>query len=214
MTLLIEATRIRSLGQTGRVNIPTNAQVIDATGKYLIPGLWDMHLHLTISKASALPALVANGVTGVRDLGGLLRELEDWRVRIDSGSIIGPRILRSGPVLNGREFGVHQIPVTNGSEARGAVRALYKSGVDCIKVHRAISREAYFAAIDECRKLRIPLGWTCSEHRHARGGLGRWAGFHRTHRNSPGWHLRRSEQGHLFPPGPRSIHPALRQRPL
>jgi imidazolonepropionase-like amidohydrolase len=157
MTLVTEDQRIVSLGKYGTVAIPPNAQVIEAKDKFVIPGLWDMHVHLSWTKASALPALVANGVTGVRDLGGLLRELDEWRVRIESGLLIGPRIVRSGPVLNGRQFAFHQFAVTNQSEARGAVRALHKAGVDFVKVHRAISREAYFGAVDECKKLGLPL---------------------------------------------------------
>jgi len=155
--LVIEGSRIAAVEEEGRGEVPANALLIDAAGKYVIPGLWDMHIHLYATKASALPALVANGVTGVRDLGGLLREIDEWRVRIDSGSMIGPRIVRCGPMLNGREFGIQQIAVMNESEARGAVRALQRSGVDFVKVHRAISREAYFGALAECRKLGIPL---------------------------------------------------------
>lgn len=157
MTLIVDGKRITALGKDGSVPLPTNAQVIEATGKVVIPGLWDMHVHLSYTKASALPALVANGVTGVRDMGGLLRELDEWRVKIESGVMVGPRIVRSGPVLNGRQFGFQQFAVMNESEARGAVRALHKAGVDCIKVHRAISRAAYFGAVDECKKLELPL---------------------------------------------------------
>jgi imidazolonepropionase-like amidohydrolase len=90
-------------------------------------------------------------------MGGLLRELDEWRVKIEAGVLVGPRIIRAGPVLNGRQFGFQQFVVTNESEARGAVRALQKAGVDCIKVHRAITREAYFGALDECKKLKLPL---------------------------------------------------------
>ncbi len=157
MTLVIDGNRITALGKDENVTIPTNAHVIDAKENCVIPGLWDMHVHLSWTKASALPALVANGVTGVRDLGGLLRELDEWRVKIDSGVMVGPRIVRSGPVLNGRQFAFHQFAVMDESEAQGAVRALHKAGVDCIKVHRAISREAYFGAVDECKKLGLPL---------------------------------------------------------
>jgi hypothetical protein len=64
MTLVIEGRTIRSLGKHDGVNIPANARVIEAKGKFIIPGLWDMHVHLSFTKASALPALVANGVTG------------------------------------------------------------------------------------------------------------------------------------------------------
>jgi len=156
-TVVIEGNRIVTVVPDQRVDVPTNALLIDAAGKYVIPGLWDMHIHLFSTKGSALPALVANGVTGIRDLGGLLREIEDWRVRIESGSMTGPRIVRCGPMLNGRQFGIQQIAVMNESEARGAVRALQRSGVDFIKVHRAISRDAYFGALAECRKLGIPL---------------------------------------------------------
>lgn len=156
-TVVIEGNRIVAVDPDQRLDFPTNALSINAAGKYVIPGLWDMHFHLFSTKGSALPALVANGVTGIRDLGGLFREIEDWRVRIESGSMIGPRIVRCGPMLNGRQFGIQQIAVMNESEARGAVRALQRSGVDFIKVHRAISRDAYFGALAECRKLEIPL---------------------------------------------------------
>jgi imidazolonepropionase-like amidohydrolase len=157
MSVALQGEKIFVIGKNGRVDFPTNAQVIDGTGKFLIPGLWDMHVHLSYTKSSALPALVANGVTGVRDLGGMLREVDEWRVKIESGALIGPRIVRAGPVLNARAFAFHQFGVVNESEARGAVRALHKAGVDCIKVHRAISREAYFGVADECRKLGLPL---------------------------------------------------------
>lgn len=157
MTLVIEGDRIVRLGKDGEIKPPDGARVIDASGKYLIPGLWDMHVHLSWTKSSAIPALLANGVTGVRDAGGLLRELDEWRVKIDAGLIPGPRIIRAGPVLNGRQFAFHQFAVTNAVEARAAVRALHKAGVDCIKVHRAIPRDAYFGAAEECRELGLPL---------------------------------------------------------
>lgn len=155
--IVVEGPRITTVSPNTVESTSTQGRQIDASGKYVIPGLWDMHFHLFASKASALPLLVANGVTGIRDLGGLLRETDEWRVAIDQGIRVGPRILRCGPMLNGRQFGIQQIAVMNESEARGAVRALQRSGVDFIKVHRAISREAYFSALDECRKLGLPL---------------------------------------------------------
>jgi imidazolonepropionase-like amidohydrolase len=157
MAVLIEGNRIASIGKQGSIAIPAGAEVVDTNRGFLIPGLWDMHVHLSWTKASALPALVANGVTGVRDMGGLLKELDDWRTRIEAGFRVGPRIVRSGPVINGKEAAFHQLAVTNEAEARGAVRALHKAGVDFIKLHRAISREAYFGAADECKKLALPF---------------------------------------------------------
>src|SRR5688572_5303051 len=99
MTVALSGEKISALGKDGGVTFPRNAQVIDGTGKFLLAGLWDMHVHLSYTKASALPALVANGVTGVRDLGGMLIEVDEWRVKIESGVLIGPRIVRAGPVL-------------------------------------------------------------------------------------------------------------------
>jgi hypothetical protein len=88
-------------------------------------------------------------------MGGLLGELDRWRARIESGALAGPRIFRAGPIVNGKAFNDLQIAVGNASEARGAVRALHKSGADFIKVHAAIQRDAYFAVADECRLLRM-----------------------------------------------------------
>jgi len=123
-----------------------------------------MHVHLTDARPSALPALVANGVTGVRDMGSLLRELDEWRVRIDDGTLIGPRIVRAGPIVNGKAFGPVQLAVADAAEARAAVRTLAKVGVDFIKIHKTMSREQFFAVLDEAKKAglrvagHIPVG--------------------------------------------------------
>jgi imidazolonepropionase-like amidohydrolase len=152
-TVVVKGDRIVVQGRADSVRAPGDARVISGRNRFLIPGLWDMHVHLSIARASALPILLANGVTGVRDMGGLLGELDQWRTRIDSGALAGPRIFRSGPIVNGKAFNNLQIAVENGSEARGAVRALHKSGADFIKVHAAIQREAYFAVAAECKEL-------------------------------------------------------------
>jgi hypothetical protein len=68
----------------------------------------------------------------------------------------GPRIYRAGPILNGKQFNEFQIAVTDAPEARGAVRVLQRAGVDFIKVHAAISRDAYFGVQTECRQLQLP----------------------------------------------------------
>jgi imidazolonepropionase-like amidohydrolase len=155
MAVLIDGDRIASIGKQGSLVIPPRTRVVDAKRGFLVAGFWDAHVHLSWTKGSALPALIANGVTGVRDMGGLLRELDDWRSRIRAGSLVGPRIIRSGPVVNGKEAAFHQLAIANEAEARGAVRALHKAGVDFIKLHRAISREAYLGVADECKKLSL-----------------------------------------------------------
>jgi len=80
---------------------------VDGRGKFLIPGLWDMHVHMVFGdwfprgKEVTLPLFVANGVTGVRDMGGELEVLQAWRKEIAAGTLIGPRMVISGPMLDG-----------------------------------------------------------------------------------------------------------------
>ncbi|MGZ5492727.1 MAG: amidohydrolase family protein [Thermoanaerobaculia bacterium] len=152
-TVVIRDGRIASIGDT----VPKGSEVVDGRGKFLIPGLWDMHAHLSWSKESALHVLVANGVTGVRDLGGRLTEIDAWRTRIATGSLVGPRIFRAGPILNGKKFNQYQMVPGNPDETRGVVRGLKEAGVDFIKVHRRMERDSYFAAIDEAKKQGLPL---------------------------------------------------------
>ena len=156
-TIVITGDRIGALGKTGAVAVPVGSQIVDATGKYLIPGLWDMHVHLSYARASALPVLLANGVTGVRDVGSDLVEIDTWRTQIAAGVLTGPRIVRAGPMLNDRSRNPYQLATGGPEQARGIVRALKQVGVDCIKVHRRVPRDDYFAIVDEAHKqgLRV-----------------------------------------------------------
>lgn len=130
---------------------------VDVSGLYAVPGLFDMHVHLSYSHASALKALAANGVLTVRDLGGRLSEIDAWRGGIEAGGRIGPRIFRSGPTLNGQANGWHHVAIANEAEARAAVRTLKVAGVDFIKIHNALGREALVAVIDEARKQGLKV---------------------------------------------------------
>ncbi|HYP00554.1 MAG TPA: amidohydrolase family protein [Pyrinomonadaceae bacterium] len=157
MTVVITGERIAAVGRTGQVSVPRGARVVNGAGKYLIPGLWDMHVHLSWTKATALPVLVANGVTSVRDLGGRLGELDKWRTRINAGLLTGPRIVRAGPILNGQKFNTYQMVSGNAEETRGVVRALKEVGVDFLKTHRRMPRDSYFALVDEAKKQGLGL---------------------------------------------------------
>jgi imidazolonepropionase-like amidohydrolase len=157
MTVVIRKDRIESIGENGQVSIPPGSRVVNASGKFMIPGLWDMHVHLTDARPSAIPALVANGVTGVRDMGSSLKELDEWRVKIEDGTLIGPRIFRAGPILNGTEFGPVQLGVADATEARAAVRTLAKVGVDFIKIHMTLTRDQFLAIMDEAKKAGLPV---------------------------------------------------------
>ncbi|CAN5624618.1 hypothetical protein BH20VER1_BH20VER1_17970 [soil metagenome] len=156
-TAIIKEERVIALGAAEAVEIPPDARVIDGAGKFLIPGLWDMHMHLSYVSESALPLLIANGVTGVRDMGGDLEQIDRWREQIESEVLLGPKIFRAGLVVDGprAEEGQFRLTVKTSGEARDAVRSLQQRGVDLIKVYHFLSRDAYFALADECKKAGI-----------------------------------------------------------
>jgi imidazolonepropionase-like amidohydrolase len=155
-TVLIRDGRIASVADRG-APLPRGIQRMDGTGQYLIPGLWDMHVHLSWTTRSALPVLIANGVTGVRDLGSDFTDIVEWRTQIADGAVLGPRIVAAGPILNGRSFNRYQLATGDSAQARGVVRTLKQMGVDLIKVHRRVERSAYFAIADETRKQGLQL---------------------------------------------------------
>ena len=137
-------------------------QEINGTGKFLIPGLWDMHVHIVFgdwfphAKEITLPLFIANGVTGVRDMGSDLDPLQQWRKEISAGTLTGPRIVMSGPMLDGPQprFPA-SIAIKTPEDGRRAVDDLKKRGVDFIKLQSLIPRDAVFAIADEARKQGI-----------------------------------------------------------
>src|SRR5512132_1090555 len=156
MTVVIVGDRITGIGRSGRVRVPKNAQVVDATGEFLIPGLWDMHVHTLREErvGTFLPLFIANGITGVRDMGMPLKNLEllkRWRKEIEEGTRIGPRIVASGPTLGGARPQL-TLSVKTEAEARQAIVTLKQSGADFIKVYSLLPRQAFFAAADEAKK--------------------------------------------------------------
>jgi imidazolonepropionase-like amidohydrolase len=157
-TVVISQGHIAAVGPTDAVKIPGGTRVVDATGKFVIPGLWDMHGHLTDATDEAFPLLIMNGVTGVRDMGGDLAQLDRWRSEIDSGQRVGPHIIRAGPFVDGPKQGVtNRLTVRTPEEARRAVHDLKAKGVDFIKVHNALPPDAFFALMDEAHKEHIPV---------------------------------------------------------
>ena len=157
MTVVVIGNRIRSIGRSRALRTPTGAQVLDGAGKFLIPGLWDMHVHLSYARASALPVLAATGVTYVRDAGSDLSGIDVWRGQIAASAITGPTVLRAGPILNGQESNQYHLVIASAADARMAARTLKKAGVDILKTHRRTSRDAYFALADEAKKVGLPL---------------------------------------------------------
>src|ERR1051325_875647 len=155
VNVVIDGDRITAVDRTPP---PKGAQVVDGRGKFLIPGLWDMHTHFGDSRASALPVMAATGVTYARDAGNSsLAEIDMWRGEIAAGQILGPTIVRAGPTLNGQAANSLHVVIANAADARLAARALKTAGVDFFKTHRRTSRDAYFALADEAKKLGVPL---------------------------------------------------------
>ena len=155
LTVVINGDRIVSVDKKPA---PPGAQVVDGRGKFLIPGLWDMHTHLSDARVSALPVMAATGVLYARDAGNsLLAEIDMWRGQIAAGQILGPTIMRAGPTLNGQQSNPMHVVIATAADARVAARLLKTAGVDFFKTHRRTSREAYFALADEAKKLGLPL---------------------------------------------------------
>lgn len=158
MTVVVTGSRITDLGQAGKVRLPKGAQVINATGKFLIPGLWDMHFHIKEAE-STFPLFIVNGVTGVRSMGGDFQKLFEWRDAVASGRLPGPRIVTCGPVVDGPRPSNpdHAIPVGTAEEGRQAVYFLKRSGADFVKVYDGVPRDAYFALAEESKKQGLPF---------------------------------------------------------
>src|SRR6266852_9274066 len=167
-TVVITGDHITSVSDAARFQSPKNARVIDATGQYLIPGLWDMHVHSAFGdwfpggRDIILPLFIANGVTGVRDMGGDLPVLFAWRKQIAAGKIIGPRMIVSGPMLDallpdGKLSFPSSLAFTTPESAVAAVDSLKAQGVDFIKVQSVISHDAYLAAAAEAHKVGLPI---------------------------------------------------------
>ena len=169
--MVVEGGRITGLGPNAQVRVPPRAQVVDGTGKYLIPGLWDMHVHVAKGGRPALPAYVLNGVTSVRDMGGDFALVQAWRDEIARGTLLGPRIKTAGPILEARwnydrmaartrnVEPIHRtrVPVGVIEDAERVVDSLARLGVDFLKVRTVQSRNTYRAIAAAARRHGLML---------------------------------------------------------
>jgi imidazolonepropionase-like amidohydrolase len=180
--IIIEGERIKAVGQLGSLAIPAGAEVISTEGMSVLPGLWDMHVHLMINghsdyahwdktypsqfesvimPASAKQLLMA-GVTSARDLGAPLKESISIRDRINAGQIPGPTLYVSGPFIQhepypGTEY--FRWGVNGAADAREKVRKLAEAGVNCIKLidQDQMTMEEVQAVVDEAHKHRLTV---------------------------------------------------------
>jgi imidazolonepropionase-like amidohydrolase len=152
------------MGNAARIRGYLARQNVNGRGKYVIPGLWDMHVHFRGGEAlieenkNLLPLFVANGITGVREAGGdMTSAIFQWREQISAGQLAGPVIFTSGPKLDGPGgTWAGSIPVSTKAEVIQGVDSLENMGVDFIKIYDSrISREAYLWIIEEATKRGI-----------------------------------------------------------
>ncbi|HXE91878.1 MAG TPA: amidohydrolase family protein [Terriglobales bacterium] len=171
MNVLIRDGRIEAIAKRALIQAGRHVQVVNADGKYLIPGLWDMHVHTALRPEAEgmLPLYVAYGVMGVRDMGGDFERIRHMREEIAAGRMPGPTIVAPGPFVDGPqpEPDPSFLPVANAAEARAAVRSLKARGVDFIKVQAGLSPEAYRAIAEEAKRSGIAFAGHVPESMNA-----------------------------------------------
>jgi hypothetical protein len=154
-TVVVAQGKIAALGPSATTSAPAGARVIDATGKALLPGLWDMHSHLSPPDGVLN---VASGVTTVRDLANDPDRLDEYRRRFDEGSAVGPRVLRSGFIEGrGKNAAGSKITAVTPEEAKAAVDFYAKRGYEGIKIYNSVKPELVpvLTRLAHARKMRV-----------------------------------------------------------
>jgi imidazolonepropionase-like amidohydrolase len=153
VTVIITGDRISRIGRSSTIQVPQDAQVVEARGKFLIPGLWDMHVHW--SDTDYLPLFLANGVTGIRIMSGQSVH-QEWRRQSETGQLLVPHLFLASAIVDGpKPFWPGSVSVSTQAEARQAVVQAKRGGADFVKVYTFLPREEYFAIADEARKEGI-----------------------------------------------------------
>lgn len=180
--ILIEGGKITKVGQVGSLTVPAGTEIISTEGMTVLPGLWDMHVHLMINghsdyaywdkkypsvfRSVIMPAsakqLLHAGVTSARDLGAPLDEIIAVRDDINSGKMEGPTLYVSGPFLQHEPYpGTEDFRwgIKGVADARAKVQRLAKAGVDCIKLidQDQMTMEEVFAIVDEAHKQKLKV---------------------------------------------------------
>ncbi|MGH7694345.1 MAG: amidohydrolase family protein, partial [Gemmatimonadaceae bacterium] len=168
--VLVKGDRIVGVAPAARVRFSTNARVVDGTGKYLIPGLWDMHAHIGFSgnpPLLELPLFTAHGVTGIRVMGAprelpLLARLRQLQTATAAGTLTGPRVLAIASWAVNGEAGISDtlpqfFKTRTRDEGRALAQYFKQSGYDFIKIYNNVSREGYLGLADEARRLDLPF---------------------------------------------------------
>jgi hypothetical protein len=159
MAIVIHGNDIESVVPAIQLQLPSSAKVISGKGMFVIPGLWDMHVHFRDMDRD-LKMDVANGVLGIRNMGGIAKEVFAMRQQIAAGQHLGPRIVASGPIIDGPNSWSNPaftISVATPEAGRETIRSLKQQGADFIKVYDGLPRDVYYAIADETKKLSLPF---------------------------------------------------------
>jgi imidazolonepropionase-like amidohydrolase len=167
MTVLIQNGLIEVLGRTSEVRLAPSVQTVDLTGKFVIPGLIESHVHSAGPAEVLAPLYALTGITTVREMRGELFH-HQWRDQIRSGRLLGPRWIIGSPIIDGiPSLHTHDtgslIEVNDESGARGAVRQAKRDGADFVKVYSRLEPNAYLAIVDESRRQGIPVAGHCPD---------------------------------------------------
>lgn len=157
-TVIVRGDRIVEVGAREAVHLPADVRQIDARGRFLMPGLADMHVHLEhLDDEESLVLFLAAGVTTVRHMDGRPRELE-WRRRVAEGSLLGPTIHMAGKVIDARPRPHDQTTVVGSpGEASAAIRDQAAAGYDFVKVYDQLPLESYLAIVDTAAELGLQV---------------------------------------------------------
>jgi len=161
MTVVVKNGRIDGIAKVGLIQESRKIRLVNTNGKFLIPGLWDMHVHTAGGSAPAwdekiiYPLYIANGIMGVRDMGGDPAMLQQRRERIEHGQLLGPHMVFGGPFLASGKTDSQTVGVNTPDEGRQAVITLKNRGMDFIKILSTLTRPTYMAIAEEARKLKI-----------------------------------------------------------
>lgn len=163
-TVLVRDGRVEEIGKSRRIIVPKNYRVVRGGGRYLMPGLVDVHVH--VEEEDDLLLYAANGVTTVRNMWGNTGfkravgypDQLELRGEVERGEILGPRIFTTGPVMEGEPPSTPIMPVVRTpQEARASVAWQAGKGYDFVKVYDNLSPEVYRAVLDEARKQGMPV---------------------------------------------------------
>jgi len=159
-TIVVEGSRIRAVTADARAKLPEGARVVDASGKFVIPGLWDMHVHAVgpmIDRLFLTP-LAAMGVTGVRDMWGRFAWYDSARVQTTRGDLVAPRFVGPGHILDGAPaIWPGSTGVKDADEARRMVDSLAAGGAAFIKVYSRLTPDEFRAAAGQARARGLPF---------------------------------------------------------